>query len=287
MTGEKFRKLLKAATQTESPSGRVLDALHCLETLEITTELLIETSAERKLKKAFKSANEEISVAIKKVITKWKSKKQGTSKPLNKSKGLNKSESGSRPGTSEEASTTEMRVESADSKVLESTGDKIRDTARNKFVELLTEEDKSLLQKCMDKYEAASKIEKAIFNHFGDASSSEYKVKFRTLMFNLKDQKNGALRRRILMGQISADDLVVLRTEDLANEDVKRENNTIREKSLRDCERGQIVGATTDAFTCGKCRQSKCTYYQMQTRSADEPMTVYITCTVCRNRWKQ
>ncbi len=31
--------------------------------------------------------------------------------------------------------------------------------------------------------------------------------------------------------------------------------------------------ATTDQFQCGKCRQRKCTYYQMQTRSADEPMT--------------
>lgn len=32
--------------------------------------------------------------------------------------------------------------------------------------------------------------------------------------------------------------------------------------------------AETDAFKCGRCQQRKCTYYQMQTRSADEPMTV-------------
>lgn len=30
--------------------------------------------------------------------------------------------------------------------------------------------------------------------------------------------------------------------------------------------------ATTDQFQCGKCRQRKTTYYQMQTRSADEPV---------------
>jgi transcription elongation factor S-II len=34
------------------------------------------------------------------------------------------------------------------------------------------------------------------------------------------------------------------------------------------------VQAETDAFKCGRCQQRKCTYYQMQTRSADEPMTV-------------
>lgn len=30
----------------------------------------------------------------------------------------------------------------------------------------------------------------------------------------------------------------------------------------------------------------KTTYYQMQTRSADEPMTTFVTCVNCGNRWK-
>lgn len=34
------------------------------------------------------------------------------------------------------------------------------------------------------------------------------------------------------------------------------------------------IQAETDAFKCSRCQQRKCTYYQMQTRSADEPMTV-------------
>jgi DNA-directed RNA polymerase subunit M/transcription elongation factor TFIIS len=39
-------------------------------------------------------------------------------------------------------------------------------------------------------------------------------------------------------------------------------------------------------FKCNKCRQYKTTYYEMQTRSADEPMTVFITCHVCTVTWK-
>ena len=39
-------------------------------------------------------------------------------------------------------------------------------------------------------------------------------------------------------------------------------------------------------FYCRKCHQRKTTYYQMQTRSADEPMTVFITCQVCHNKWR-
>jgi len=39
-------------------------------------------------------------------------------------------------------------------------------------------------------------------------------------------------------------------------------------------------------FKCGKCKSLKTTYYQMQTRSADEPMTTYVTCLSCGNKWK-
>jgi DNA-directed RNA polymerase subunit M/transcription elongation factor TFIIS len=60
-------------------------------------------------------------------------------------------------------------------------------------------------------------------------------------------------------------------------------------------------------FKCGKCKSVKTTYYQMQTRSADEPMvrytlsyilaialltlfsfsqTTFVTCMGCGNRWK-
>ena len=39
-------------------------------------------------------------------------------------------------------------------------------------------------------------------------------------------------------------------------------------------------------FTCGKCKSKKTTYTQAQTRSADEPMTTFVTCLNCDNRWK-
>lgn len=40
------------------------------------------------------------------------------------------------------------------------------------------------------------------------------------------------------------------------------------------------------SYTCGKCHKNECTYYQLQTRSADEPMTTFITCLNCYHRWK-
>jgi len=46
------------------------------------------------------------------------------------------------------------------------------------------------------------------------------------------------------------------------------------------------MAASTDVFTCRKCKGNQCTYYQLQTKSADESMTVYISCCICGNRWK-
>lgn len=37
---------------------------------------------------------------------------------------------------------------------------------------------------------------------------------------------------------------------------------------------------------CKACRGMKTTYFQMQTRSADEPMTCFWNCVDCGNRWK-
>jgi DNA-directed RNA polymerase subunit M/transcription elongation factor TFIIS len=46
------------------------------------------------------------------------------------------------------------------------------------------------------------------------------------------------------------------------------------------------IKASTDKFKCGKCKSKECTYYQLQTRSGDEPMTTFVTCINCGNRWK-
>lgn len=44
--------------------------------------------------------------------------------------------------------------------------------------------------------------------------------------------------------------------------------------------------ATTSEFQCEHCGQRTTTYYQLQQRGADEPMTTFVECTTCQNRWK-
>ena len=44
--------------------------------------------------------------------------------------------------------------------------------------------------------------------------------------------------------------------------------------------------AMTDSIKCGKCKNNKISYYELQTRSGDEPMTCYFNCIVCGHKWK-
>ena len=41
------------------------------------------------------------------------------------------------------------------------------------------------------------------------------------------------------------------------------------------------------SLQCGKCGQRKVTYTEAQTRSADEPMTLFCTCLNCGKSWRQ
>ncbi len=55
-------------------------------------------------------------------------------------------------------------------------------------------------------------------------------------------------------------------------------------------EKRQLEGnkaMATDRFLCSRCHKRECTYYEMQTRSADEPMTIFITCLNCGKHWRQ
>lgn len=62
----------------------------------------------------------------------------------------------------------------------------------------------------------------------------------------------------------------------------------IEQKMKRDANKYSTnIEAMTEMFTCKKCRSKRCTYYELQTRSADEPSTIFISCLDCGKHWKQ
>lgn len=45
--------------------------------------------------------------------------------------------------------------------------------------------------------------------------------------------------------------------------------------------------ASTCSAKCPKCAHEKALYFELQTRSADEPMTIFYKCTKCHFDWKE
>lgn len=65
-------------------------------------------------------------------------------------------------------------------------------------------------------------------------------------------------------------------------------NPLIEEKIIADKNKYKFnSGTNTDTFQCRKCKLWDCSYFQLQTRSSDEPMTTFVGCNNCGNRWKQ
>jgi transcription elongation factor S-II len=169
----------------------------------------------------------------------------------------------------------------------DSARDKIRELLRDALSKVFEEADEDMMDEvnACDPIRVAVTVESVLFEKWG-ASNGAQKAKYRSLIFNLKDQNNPDFRRNVLLGVVEPQQLVNMSSAEMASKQRKQEIEKIEQKALFECERGQAPTATTDQFKCGRCGQRKTTYYQMQTRSADEPMTTYVTCVNCNNRWK-
>ena len=55
----------------------------------------------------------------------------------------------------------------------------------------------------------------------------------------------------------------------------------LKKRELKEYKKNNM--AATDLYKCYQCGERKCQIRQAQTRSADEPMTVFVTCLVCGN----
>lgn len=139
----------------------------------------------------------------------------------------------------------------------------------------------------------AAEVEAAMY------ATSSYTEKARSIGFNLK--KNRPLCQKVILGQVTPTELVQMTSEQLASTE-QSEARAAQAKKLIDSKRldwdtanedkinemcgikGDLLSASL--FTCGRCKSVKTTSTQKQTRSADEPMTVFVLCLNCGNRWK-
>jgi DNA-directed RNA polymerase subunit M/transcription elongation factor TFIIS len=110
----------------------------------------------------------------------------------------------------------------------------------------------------------------------------------RTVIGNLNPAsyiQNKNLFKRFEEGELSLEEIANFSTTDLYPEIWKDLLIRQFEREKRQLEGNRAMA--TDQFLCKGCKKRECTYYELQTRSADEPMTILIQCLNCGKRWRQ
>ncbi|XP_051575580.1 transcription elongation factor A protein 3-like isoform X8 [Myxocyprinus asiaticus] len=131
----------------------------------------------------------------------------------------------------------------------------------------------------------AAEIEDHVYQEI-KATDMKYKNRVRSRISNLKDPKNPNLRKNVLAGAIELSRIANMTAEEMASDELKQLRNVLTQEAIREHQMAKTGGTTTDLLQCGKCKKKNCTYNQVQTRSADEPMTTFVLCNECGNRWK-
>lgn len=116
-----------------------------------------------------------------------------------------------------------------------------------------------------------------------DAFIRKYKNRFLNIQYNLK---HSDLAERILSGEVNTKFIADMSSMALAPNGIAAQAYKARQEYNNQKFASNVDENFTGLFTCGKCKSKKTTYYQMQTRSADEPMTTFVTCMNCDKRWK-
>jgi DNA-directed RNA polymerase subunit M/transcription elongation factor TFIIS len=164
-------------------------------------------------------------------------------------------------------------------------------TNADSFRELM----KTHLNKYFNDEKTASNLEKGIYNWTIKQANNKkvvkkwdnpyfvqiYKDKFKSVVSNLKTTN--------LIDQVANNEIKVHQIAFMSHYEMNPEKwSTIIETQMKinKSKYESQVEASTDVFTCRKCKGNRCTYVAQQIRSSDEPMTIFVTCLDCGKKWK-
>lgn len=114
-----------------------------------------------------------------------------------------------------------------------------------------------------------------------------YIAKARSVYTNVSPDsyvKNPELLRSILRQDMKPHEVPFLKAEGMYPE--KWQALLEKEVMLNQSAYEDTQTSMAKDITCGKCKKNRITFYELQTRSADEPMTCFYRCLTCGNRWK-
>jgi len=308
-----LRKSLDNGDSDKDDESEVLDIFERLSGLPINVAILVETKIGSTISKFKSHGSEKIPKQAKALVRKWKdiAKREGVSNKPEPDRGVARKNSHAsagaqlspRGGSSSTAPATKKVVSPAQRSASQHVPEAwhnlapIRRNVRVKLLEILFLEATGKDGDVEQYRTCAAAIETALDRLKLDRGAMASKS--RQLVFNLR--KNGTLRGNLLDGSITPEGLMRMSSEELQTEEcvaekkktIDKQNDSRRldwdkanEDKINDmCGiKGDLLNASL--FTCNRCKSTKTTSTQKQTRSADEPMTVFVLCENCGKRWK-
>lgn len=278
------KRLDKMASGASDDQAQALDLLKNLQELPITLEILQRTRIGMTVNSLRKSSSDEDVITLAKILIKSWKKLLSSGTPSSKETPAKEPEP--KPSASAKQQQQQSAAASRPNAKQTSFPADTTNAVRLKCRELL-----SSALKCEDMPDGcnvdglAAKIEESIYTEFGD-TNMKYKNRVRSRVSNLKDSRNPALRLNVLHGAIDPERIARMSADEMASDEMKELRQRFTKESINDHQMAVTGGTKTDLLKCGKCRKNNCTYNQVQTRSADEPMTTFCYCNECGHRWK-
>ncbi|KAJ5624314.1 transcription elongation factor S-II [Penicillium lagena] len=294
----KAKSLTKAATQNE-PASVILNMLKDLQKgVRATEDLLRQTRIGIIVNKFKQHKSPEVARLSGEIVSKWRNEvnKQKTGGASAANRGSSGSPRPAQNGAATPSSTTtsdkasklsvppDKRTWKADAVDINQTGNKVRDSCLGLMYDGLcvgsTDSPKAVLAK-------ASAVEAAAYDTLGPETKEQYRTKIRSLFQNLKNKSNPMLRVRVMSGEITPDHFIRMTHDELRSAEQRDADEKIKKENMDKAMVAQAERSISTSLQCGKCGQRKVTYTEAQTRSADEPMTLFCTCLNCGKSWRQ
>jgi len=280
----KIQNKLQSMSEVNADQSQALDLLKALRDQPITLEILTKTRVGMTVNSFRKTCKDEEVITFSKTLIKnWKKLLSGDKsvpqEPKNDKKERKKSEE------KEQKIDAKKDIPKPVVFPTPSTTDAVRLKCRDLLITALKTDEQQDLGGCAPIEELADELEDAIYSEFRN-TDARYKNRVRSRYSNLKDAKNPQLRSNFIAGAITPAQLAKMTAEEMASDEMKTLRNKLIKESIDDAQLATVQGTKTDLLKCGKCKKRNCTYNQIQTRSADEPMTTFVMCNECGNRWK-
>ncbi|KIJ62469.1 hypothetical protein HYDPIDRAFT_30430 [Hydnomerulius pinastri MD-312] len=287
-----LKKHVKQLQNSSTNEERVAILKILKKDFQVTEAILRESKAGLAVGKLRSHEAKEVADLAKEIVKKWKNE---VDKAKGVSSGTKTAASGKAPAVRKpSASVTpvpttpaingkpNVRTAKGDGIKISATGDNTRDRCAELIYDGLACDSGAPSDQIISR---ATGVEKAVFSQYG-STTAEYKGKIRSLFVNLKDKGNPSLRESIVSGELSPEKFSKMTSEQMMSEERRAADQKIKEENMFKSLGAGEPEAETEGFQCGRCKQRKCRYRQAQTRSADEPMTTFVTCVNCGNRWK-